>query len=1357
MNIEKIFEYRLAMRLKIITRPFNLITIASILPFFLGFFDFLNQNQQLKKTLFEKNIPGLTIPTESVNWDTFRYFTETKKDFLIGLEKIELSPNSIFLTKTIDEKHKLASIKTKNFGYFLENLYLNLDELPLKIDNLNSYSKFALAKTNNSIISNSIGDFSLESFDEPLVFNKTNSNIEEEIVFLPFHDILWTKNSMLNFSGNNKENLLTLNNDFSSFSNSKSYYISIFEQSFISNKQKPAMSDLTTSKNGKNHSVSCVEKQTSFLLNKALKNSKIYGISIFGKQNTINSVEGLIKNLDQVLVEQGFSSNRRMSGFEYPDMNSKKVNHLLLQNGFSLFPNNVLIDQKNKKSLKIVFPANPVFIKQYPFVYPQISKFHIETGFVNLQDFDSKQTLYSRRAPVLNKNKGLDWKTTNSSKFSSSTELKINSKSGSSQRQNLRFWLQNYLSPVNPLTHSKDTILGLTIQSRSDFLFSQKKKHLMIPFLTENQWEKIYTENKNKIESKRYLNDFCVNKIPLPFVEIYTLKQKHVNLDFTLNPTIDYFYSPYFTKPFSFVSVFDEIKTEKFTGNPLSLNFFNENLNRIQYKKLKSIFHQPLISEISFLENWERLTFNSWLIVSQIGVAFLFFNFLKYLITDYFNELLWFIIDIGFAVGLIDENLKEEIELLTGQRDKGYRILATTKRKFQDIAGIKNLLPEIAEIVWFLRNSGKEFSVSKNIPRGLLLIGPPGTGKTVLVQALAGEAKVPVLTLSGSSLLAPGESGALKLEFLFEEARHLAPCIVFIDEIDTLAEKRKGVMQNPMGGDEIFSALEPVSPLLDTAQSMNSDFLTHSQTSFFKKTNQILSILSQEKRSGDEIKTPSSIQLALEIKQKMHAQEKSQQEQLTLLIQLLIELDGIQGRKGVVVIGATNRPEMIDSAILRPGRFDKILELGLPNHEKRLEIFKLYGDILGCLPNISWEYLSKRTVGYTAADIASIMNQSCLKAILLQGDKAKHDLTTIEHGIDRITTYEIEKPPNKVTNIFKYRLAYYQAGKIVLSTILEYHPPTLVSYLWPRRQNRRSLQISINLQKYFFQFARRCELEDRIIGCYAGKAAEILFLQNLTFNLSNFGLEDLSFAFILICFTIEKWYIYSKSTIISKLTQIIENKNAQEYIPEKLEFFRELAASRELPPHWLYSGEDTISSHASSKNFFSTAWWQFYVCQELEFVERNFADWYRLYLPNPEETKLNIEWSPPDEFYHSNLLNKQVTKNTSVPWNNLHNIARDYQVHSFVLASFNKALFILDQNREFLDKLVFELVTREVLRESEIEKLSSFFISIDKKQEPSNQKIQNHNISPIKIVNNSFGKMSRRKIKNWIDFKDFES
>lgn len=1439
----RIAQHRLAIRLIINSTPLNFITIASILPFFLGFYDFINQNQQLKKILFQKKIPAFSIPTESLNWDTFHYFNDTKKDFLVGIENVHWSPNSLFLTKNVhtelfDQEYFIASfnntsdspfmtpgsflgdhvrsdidhksetfvnnenfLSLQNFGLnkfylnslnkqpvvsFLQTFYLNLDEVPLKLDNLNSYYTFSTVHNN--------GGF--------------NNHEQNSLTILPFHENFWNENrnrGFQNFSFSKKTNYIDLLLQLDLLHNKQIPAVSQLNISNVSNKIKgldsgsfshvdvrvrksEAFTNSFAFPNIKETQTSCFLQKLQYKTQSSLESSffPLTDKNSFQKNDknsldSLNNLEALVLDLENVLQKQGFSSLRRMSGYSYPDMNSKQVESFLVHNLFYYLPKNLGFCDTTQNGLKIIFPTNPAFIKQYSFSNPKIpTKFSIYTGLVNFKDFDTKDTLYKNVAVFLESKNGLDWQLKESllregdikeiqqensptaripvakesalggsangvinTQVLAPVALNVNSLSTSVPLQNYRFYLQNYLSPINPLTQSSliTTKSDLKIDNSRNLLFS--REDIIIPFLNENEWKKIY--NQNKI-SQEFSSDYKVNSISLPISEISlpNSKYNYARLNYTLNSTLDYFYSPqiFITKTHPLSSIHGE--------------FFNETFSPVNYKKLISIFSKPQFLEKTFSDNWEPLSFGSWLLISQIGFAYLFFNFVKSLISDYFSELIGFILDFGLAVGIFDPNLKEEIEIVTGLRDKGFRIISKTKKKFQDIAGIKTLLPEIAEIVWFLRNSGKDFAESKNFPRGILLIGPPGTGKTVLVQALAGEAKVPAITVSGSSLVAPGESGALKLEMCFQEARQLAPCIVFIDEIDSLAEKRKGVMQNPMGGDEILSVLEPMNASLDF-ETLGTDALASgslganapalgdkAQTSFFKKTDQIASLTTN---------STSSNKIALEIQIQFQAQEISQHKKLTLLMQLLIELDGIQGRKGVVVIGATNRPELLDPAILRPGRFDKILELGLPNYKKRLDIFKLYGRRLGYDQNISWEYLAKRTVGFSAADLASIMNQSSLN-VILNDKKIEHTLETIEHGIDRITTSEIEKTNTKVPPIFVNRIAYYQAGKILLTTVLEHHPPTFISYLWPRRQNRRYLQILKNLQKYFFRFARRSELEHRIVGCYGGKAAEILFLKNSPGNVSSFGLEDLSFAFVLSCFTIEKWYLYSKSTLINQLTQIILNKNSKELTPEKIELFKEFAYSMELPPHLLYLDETDLPIYPFSQNFFSNAWWQHQISQQFEFVEGNFADWYRLYLPNPEETERNIDWSPPDEFYHGNVLNIPANKESSITWNDLHSIARDYQVHAFILQSFNKALALVDENREFLDKLVVELLKREVLRQSDIEKLASSYIPVTKE---TIQKSSIQDISSIKIVNNSFGQLSRRKMKNWIDFKDFEN
>ena len=1395
----RISEHRVTMRLILKTKQLNLISIVGLIPFFIGFYDFLNQNQQIKKLLFQKNIPSFSLPTKIMNWDTLRYFSLNNKEFFHGIQQVYWSPNSLYFIKKVnqeftDQKYFISTITNSLKQHFVSNtdkssfmidsnnlplsqkissnkfvfssfnkkrlpilqtFYLNLDEIPLKIENFGFDNGFdSTIIEPNSIVS--------------IPKDQDKNNLFDSM-FLSFEETFWlndTKVNSLNLKTNKKVNQTI------KIEKIKKLLIDplIFsKQTQISTKQVAAVNILSNA-------------------NHLKKTNKINSSKTLGSSLTLKDFWLFNGNWDIILKQlkdEGIFYGRKMSGYEYPDMNSEQVSNFLLQNLFYNLFQKYPLWNLNKTTIQIQFPANSSFIKQYSYTNPETPNFAIHYSQVGIQDLKTKTLLYDKNSIFLSTENGFDWIVENSPENS------------------LYKWLNNYLSPVNPLTHEKVyskfidkspfDLTGTGFQS--DPIINQKlyfkvktekspikqfnsQLEFFVPYLTPQQWINFYNEvlytdiNLSTGEISIFNTNFITIKQNrhIPLIDVRLPYSKDINLIFDINLNVDYLYSAH-KLPLN-LEIDPSICQWRINSsiNQWRINSsvseagLNQNLNSISYKKIISSFNKPeevqyfnelsKNLETSFSDIWEPVTFRSWLIICQIGLAFFFFNFLKSIITEYLTELIWFIVDIGFSIGIIDENLKEEIELLTGQRDKGFRVISETKKRFKDIAGIKPLLPEIAEIVWFLRNSGKEFSISKNFPRGLLLLGPPGTGKTVLVQALAGEAGVPVLALSGSSLIAPGESGALKLEILFQEAREISPCIVFIDEIDTLGQKRTGVLQNPMGGEEVLSALYSTSSEVNT-----TDFLNTPEISFFKKLHQISGLAT---KSTDFAQTASK-NIAGEIKQQIYAKEKIKQEQLTLLTQLLIELDGIHSRKGVVVIGATNRPEMLDSAVLRPGRFDKIIELGLPGHEKRLEIFKLYGDILGFKPEDNsfstsktcWEYFSRRTMGYTPADLASIMNQSSIKAILIDEKNPKHTLKTIEHGIDRIITSEIEKPFKKVTNLFKQKMAYYQAGKIVLSTILEYHPPTLISYLWPRRQNRRSLQILSNLQKYFFQFARRCELEDQIVGSYGGKAAEILFLKNshTPSSISSFGLEDLSFAFVLICFTIEKWYFYSKTTLISQLSQIISNKNIEKLIPEKTELFNELGSSMEFSPNLFYSHQTDISTHLFSQNLFTNAWWQLHVSKQLEFVETNFADWYRLYLPNLEETEMNIEWSPPDDFYHRNIVNKKINKNTVVTWNDLYKITRDYQVQSFVLQSFNKALSLIDQNREYLDILVFELVKTEVLREPEIEKISSTFISSFKQK---TQKTDTQGVSDIKILQNSFGKWSRRKIKNWIDFKEFQ-
>jgi len=894
-----------------------------------------------------------------------------------------------------------------------------------------------------------------------------------------------------------------------------------------------------------------------------------------------------------------------------------------------------------------------------------------------------------------------------------------------------------------------------------------------------------------------------------------------------------------------------------------------------QYKKIPSIFSKSSVKR--GVTNWEPLTANSWLVISQLSFAIFIFQILKNLADNYGRELLGYLLDLVAALGFLDESLKQEIELLMGRRDKGFRIIPQSSKTFNDIVGVQKFLPELYEVIWYLRNSARDFTLSGALPRGVLLTGPPGTGKTLLVQALAGEANVPVIVLSGSSLIEPGEIASTKLELVFQEARQIAPCVVFIDEIDTLAPKRTGVVQNPMAHDDIVD-------FLNSFEQFNPE--------------------STLERLETEVQEAEA-----ESQGKLSNQDTSQQ--LSLLTQLLIELDGIRGRDGVLVIGATNRLDILDPALLRPGRFDQIIEVGLPNKQKRIDILKFYGEKLGYQANIPWNYLGERTVGFSAADLATLMNESALKAILNQKEII-HTLQTIEHGIDRLTTSETEKPTilkleakgnlSIDSKLSLLRFAYYQAGKIVVSSILKEHPKIVFAALWPRCPNIRSLEITTNLQTTVFQFARLSEINDRLVGCYAGKAAEFLFLEKFasyrSSQRSTLGLEDLLFGQTLAYALLEKFLFYSKKSYNQQTIALPENINELEFpeMLEKLALYEELVETMEYPPFEKALEEDTSSltekltiydDWEPQSNYF-VPWWQQEASDALEFGERNFHNWTRIYLENPERSYRNVEWRPYDEFYHTDTALKNVktafanfskqkselsdsdisieqkqqtslpsdregtpgeivpqtdvSKETSIselstnkiqeilktkkfkkevqnldvedevetevnsqndisqteeqvassenlqeevktefpieqvkipwrdhdktetpypgqnvyiPWNDVSNLTRDYPIHSLILQSFNKALVILNQNRELVDRFVVDLLSQEILRQHEIEAVLQEFQQISTSYQVGEAYDPLEKPKEFDIVEASWGHYSRKPSPRWIDFAQF--
>lgn len=1399
-----ILTYRLTSRQKLSFNSLNFTTFLTFLPFTLAFSQFLRQHLRAGQTdsFFQTNFPILTSFQPKLKSETFEYIVKPNKTVLQkGIDSSFLFGQPHFLAKIkkpLELNHKKFTglscdfyvISSGNFlskTSLLEELTRNLDELPsyMKGLNLNYSIREPLdIFTNKSVLqvqeknrSHSDKKTSSSKIAFPKsVTSKTQLSLVKEIK--PIGTKFSPTQPYHNFVGNHF------------YKNRLDFYKNVTQLN-------SELQNFFIEKTDTSHFGYLNEKE--FLTLETFFKTNSYSDDVVLSDKILNYFE---KNQ----ISQEVDGFRFMSGYKYPDMTTNDLFWFFLFNknrkitslNTESLSSNTFLRKKGLKVVKLETSTLPVFQENYNFSIKNLPSILIKTKNALVRNLDENKVISNEPSLILDFQKGLDWKTHGD--------------------ENLRSWFHSYLSPLNPLFHFQENFFGN--YSSPEFLFDQKlpnfsdftnKSFLRLKFSKKDSaWVISHDSNQSlfvPFNSSLHIPSQIQNNKARRLSTNGNIKGINLNLANTedvnhteqflplvqLNPPIFQLFKG--SSSFLTNSAYSPIFDFGCKGNP-DYTFSTDSLNEENfitkyasgnYKKVSSLFFKRTSSSSIFVDNWEPLTSNSWLVVSQLSFAVFIFQVLKSLADNYGRELLGYLLDLVSALGILDDSLKQQIEILMGQRNKGFRVVLESRKTFTDIVGIQKLLPEIYEVVWFLRNSAREFALSKTLPRGILLTGPPGTGKTLLVQALAGEAQVPVIVLSGSSLIEPGESGAVKLEMVFQEARQLAPCIVFIDEIDTLSAKRSQVIQNPMGADEVLESL------ISFEKSRQKPPLASLQVS-----QEILEVQEQGENA---------------------LQPQSQQQQLSLLTQLLIELDGIQGRDGVIVIGATNRPEVLDSALLRPGRFDKILQVGLPGQQKRVEILQFYGQGLGYQEEIPWHYLGERTAGFTAADLATLMNESTIKAILNQ---SSHTIETIEHGIDRLTTSESEKytvlKTKSITSTLSsqtlqissklaiLRLAYYQAGKIVLSHILETHPKSVFASLWPRRPTIRSVQITTNLQKSVFEFLRLREVADRLVGCYAGKAAEFLFLEKFASSgpsqISTLGLDDLVFAQNLIYSLLENWGL-SKKSQIQRLLTLRPNVNLREFRenPDKLDFYNQFVETIEIPPmskaletqtSSLHSnkGQDNVGRSANSQMYYSVPWWQQEISAELEFVEKNFANGSRLYLSNPEQSERNPEWVPPDEFYHSSSGLKNVkiafanlkrakienqsiefkakekikSRKLSFPWNDVSKLTRDYPSHSLVLQSFNKALEILNQNRELLDRLVIELLYQEVLRQPEVEKLLKEFTikQISTITEKSHIFDQKESIclnfldetKTLEIVEGSWGPYSRKPLPKWIDFAE---
>ncbi len=330
------------------------------------------------------------------------------------------------------------------------------------------------------------------------------------------------------------------------------------------------------------------------------------------------------------------------------------------------------------------------------------------------------------------------------------------------------------------------------------------------------------------------------------------------------------------------------------------------------------------------------------------------------------------------------------------------------KLSFKDVAGLEEAKEEVKEIVEFLKNPKKFTKLGGKIPKGALLVGSPGTGKTLLAKAVAGEANVPFYSLSGSDFVEMFVGvGAARVRDLFKKAKEKAPCIVFIDEIDAIGRSR-GRGQMPGSNDE-------------RENTLNS---------------------------------------------------------------LLVEMDGFSTDSGVIILAATNRPDVLDSALLRPGRFDRQISIDKPDLKGREEIFKVHVRSLKLNKDVNIKNLSAQTPGFAGAEIANVCNESAL--IAARKNKESIEMSDFQDAIDRVIG-GLEKKNKIISPEEKKIVAYHEAGHAVAGWYLEHADPLVKVSIVPRGIAALGYAQYLPKEQYLYQTD---QLLDEMCMALGGRAAE---------------------------------------------------------------------------------------------------------------------------------------------------------------------------------------------------------------------------------------------------------------------------
>ena len=356
-----------------------------------------------------------------------------------------------------------------------------------------------------------------------------------------------------------------------------------------------------------------------------------------------------------------------------------------------------------------------------------------------------------------------------------------------------------------------------------------------------------------------------------------------------------------------------------------------------------------------------------------------------------------------------------------GKSNAKVYVQSETGIKFADVAGEDEAKEILQEIVDFLHNPKKYEEIGAKMPKGALLVGPPGTGKTLLAKAVAGEANVPFFSISGSDFVEMFVGmGAAKVRDLFQQANEKAPCIVFIDEIDTVGKKRDG------GG---FSGND------EREQTLN---------------------------------------------------------------QLLAEMDGFDGKKGVVILAATNRPDSLDPALLRPGRFDRRVPVELPDLKGREEILKVHAKNIRVGDNVDYNAIARMASGASGAELANMINEAALRAV--RDGRKFVTQADLEESVE-VVIAGYQKKNKIMTDKEKLIVSYHEVGHALVAALQSHSAPVTKITIIPRTSGALGYTMQVDEDEH--NLMSREELENKIATLTGGRVAEDLVFHSITTGASN--------------------------------------------------------------------------------------------------------------------------------------------------------------------------------------------------------------------------------------------------------------